>query len=207
MVCNYGGFYACYVIPCIEKHRHDHRTTSIIGRTGRLITRKCGRVALLKRGIGSCNGSLRPHMDFTRLLGVVGSVSNSFEVEFVADRPGSYAGRLLRAVTSYSGITGRLRLPFRDNGGHILRTVGEDCAERGCLRLVSCTGQLVNSRLSVASSVVINFPNRACRRFYSAISLVGRIGFASLFAFVCSPHRNAPTTGLSSPISTTRGNG
>ncbi len=54
VVHKYGGVYACYVIPCMEKTRHDHSPRSVMRRVERLRTRKCGRMYLLNRGISSC---------------------------------------------------------------------------------------------------------------------------------------------------------
>ncbi len=190
----------------MENERHSQDPRGVITRFGKVMGGNIHSVALLNRGIGSCNGNYSRKIGFTGLLEVLGSIRNSFMVHFVASRPGSYAIRLLSAVHSYGGMDHRLRLPFRDKDDHVLGLVGHCCSHRDCLRLVGGTGRHLPS-IGLADSVVIKFPNRACSSFGRALDLMGRIGFTSLFAFVCSGHGNAPTTVVSSPVAQRRGNG
>ncbi len=128
----YGGFYRCYVIPCAQKQRHDHSIRDVLGRIESLHRHNCGRIALLKRGIGSCghrapsNGAIA----FPRLLHLITQRTRNVHIHFAASRPGSVDSRALRIVTRRSGIYGRVRLPIRDKDGHVLGLVGHGCAHR-----------------------------------------------------------------------------
>lgn len=132
VVHNYGGFYACYVIPCAHKHRHDHSIRDVLGRISSLITGNCGRIALLKRGIGSCHfrGPANRVIAFPVLLHAITRTTPKMHVHFAASRPGSVDSRALRIVTRIPGIYGRVRLPIRDNDSHVLGLVGHGCAQR-----------------------------------------------------------------------------
>lgn len=132
VVHKYGGFYACYVIPCAHKHRHDQSIRDVLGRITSLITGKCGRVALLKRGMGSCHFRERGKriVAFPVLLHAMTRTTPNIEVHFAASRPGSVDSRALRMVTRISGMYGRVRLPMRDKDSHVLGLVGQGCAHR-----------------------------------------------------------------------------
>ncbi len=131
VVHNYGGFYSCYVIPCAHKHRHDHSCSDVVGRIGSLRDHKCGRIALLKRGIGSCH-CRRSNIivAFPRLLRHITRTIPNVHVHFAASRPGSVDSRALRIVTHRGGLYGFVRLPIRDNDGRVLGVVGHGCAHR-----------------------------------------------------------------------------
>lgn len=179
----------------MEKERGDHRPRTVVRRVGNLMTSNIARIVLLKRGIGSCKGALRRPIAFTRLLGRIRTVRKLGEVHFVASRPGSLSSRLVQAVTRDGGIYRRLRLPVRSKDDQVLGVVGHRCSGRGCLRLMTGVHGTMPS-VSLAASVVMNFPKRARRSFRSALSIIRGYSFSSTFAFVCSGEDNAPTTGV-----------
>lgn len=199
VVFKYGGFYDCYVMPCMHKHREDHSPGTVVHRVRHLMTSNIMRIVLLKRGIGSCKGGLRRPVAFTRLLRRVRGVRKLREVHFVASRPGSLSSRLVRIVDGSGGVYGRLRLPIRSKDDQVLGLVGHRCSGRRCLTLTRGVHGTIPS-VSLAASVVINFPNRARRSFRRALSIMEGIHCSDTFAFVCSGHAKAPTTMVRSRV-------
>lgn len=102
------------------------------------------------------------------------------------------ASRLVRTVTDLSGIYSCVSVPLRRYDGSILGTVGEanSCSRLGTLVRGVETGV---PNLSLHAALVINFPNRASRRFRRLYGFIGRVGFSGVNYFGFSPRRNAPT--------------
>lgn len=155
---------------------------------------------MLNRGVSTCKQSLpnsatsnHRRRAFASLLCFIRSIPNVRHVHFTADRPHCFARQLVHTYTRLPGIYRRFRVPFRSNSGRILGTVTQNCARRGCHHVVSAIHHCVPST-TVDTSTVINFPNRARRRFRRALSLIGSVTFSRLGATTCSPHPNAPTT-------------
>jgi tRNA-2-methylthio-N6-dimethylallyladenosine synthase len=124
--------------------------------------------------------------DFADLLDAVSTIPGVRRLRFVTSYPRDFTARMVAQVAGHQNICPYIHLPVQSGSDRMLRLMGRGYDVAEYHRLVDALRE-ARPGLALSTDLIVGFPGETDEDFAATLTLVERVRFAQLFAFLYSP--------------------
>ncbi len=185
--CN--DFCAFCVVPYTRGHERMRPKADILAEAREAAATGRKEVHLLGQIVNHYQAPDEPGCDFARLLEAVHDVDGVDRIRFASPHPRHVSDRLIGAMRDLPKVCRHLHLPVQSGSTKVLKAMRRRHTREDYLALVErIRAQIPDVMLS--TDVIVGFPGETAQDFGQTLSLVGTVGYQSMFSFKYSERPN-----------------
>lgn len=130
-------------------------------------------------------------LSFAGLLAHVARMPGIERVGFITSHPKDLGDDLIEVLARTPGLNPRLHLALQSGSNPILRRMNRKYTIEGYLERIE-RFRAAAPDWALTTDIIVGFPGETEEDFERSLSVVDRVGFAQVYAFVYSPRRGTP---------------
>jgi tRNA-2-methylthio-N6-dimethylallyladenosine synthase len=192
--------YCTYCIVPYVRGRESSRSPNDILREIRcLVDQGILEVTLLGQNVNSY-GKKEGYGSFARLLEHVAGVDGLQRIRFTTSHPKDLSLELIDSFKKLDKLCNHIHLPVQSGSGAVLKRMNRRYSPKQYLEKVEQL-RATCPDIAITSDIIVGFPGESEADFEATLSLIRKVKFDGLFAFVYSDRSHAPAAKFSDKIS------
>lgn len=184
--CN--NFCSYCIVPYTRGRERSRESTAVIEECRELVERGAKEITLLGQNVNS----YKSDMDFAELITRVAEIPGDFIVRFMTSHPKDVSDGLIDAIAASDGkIAPHFHLPLQSGSDRILAAMNRTYDTERYLSVVDKLRAAVPN-ISITSDIIVGFPGESDEDFEGTLSIMRRVRFDSVYAFIYSKRRGTP---------------
>ena len=197
------NFCSYCVVPLVRGRERSRAPEHILAEARALIAAGYKEITLLGQNVNSYRSEASGRSegyDFPRLLRELDALEGDFWLRFMTSHPKDCSRELLNVMAHGRHIAKHIHLPVQSGNNRILQEMNRKYTREEYLSLAAAARELMPN-LNMTSDIIVGFPGETYEEFRDTLSLVGAVGYTSLFTFIYSPRENTRAAEMPDPIS------
>lgn len=181
--CN--NFCTYCIVPYVRGRERSRSESSIINEVKGLVKEGYKTITLLGQNVNSYGKDLKKKSSFASLLTKICKIKGDFEVKFMTSHPKDFSDELINVIATEPKMAKEIHLPVQAGSNKTLKAMNRVYTREHYLGLVKkIRKQIPSARLS--TDIIVGFPGETKRDFNATISLIKKVKYDSIFAYMYS---------------------
>jgi tRNA-2-methylthio-N6-dimethylallyladenosine synthase len=187
------------VVPYVRGRESSRGPNDILNEICHLVDQGVREVTLLGQNVNSY-GKKEDYGSFAQLLEQVADIDGLQRIRFTTSHPKDLSMELIEGFKNLDKLCNHIHLPVQSGSEAVLKRMNRRYSPEQYLEKV---GQLraICPDIAITSDIIVGFPGESEEDFEATLSLIRKVKFDGLFAFVYSDRRSAPAVRFSDKIS------
>ena len=178
--CN--DYCAFCVVPHTRGHERMRPKAEILAEVREAVQGGRTEIQLLGQIVNHYQAPDDPDCDFAALLAAVDGVPGIRRIRFASPHPRHVTPRLIAAMRELPHVCRHLHLPVQSGSTRILAAMRRRHSREAYLDLVRAVKDGVPG-IQLSTDMIVGFPGETAEDFADTLSLVGAVGYHSMFSF------------------------
>ncbi len=183
------------VVPGVRGPERSRPLEGVLREIGDLAERGYREITLLGQNVNSYGKKDNENIMFSDLLHAVCKIPGIDRIRFVTSHPGDLSEEVVHTMASLGPICEALHLPVQSGSDRILSAMRRGYTRAHYLQRIALLREAMPG-IALSTDIIVGFPGESDGDFEETLSLIGDVGFDSLFGFVFSPRPGTPASEL-----------
>ena len=183
--CN--NFCTYCIVPYVRGREHSRSVENILSEVKQIAASgQYDKITLLGQNVNSYGKDLSPSVSFAELLRLVTAANGDFKVGFMTSHPKDLTDELIEEIATNDKVLKEIHLPAQSGNNRILKLMNRKYTRELYLSII----EKIKSRIpnvKITSDFIVGFPTETEEEFEDTMSLVEKVKFDGIFAFMYSP--------------------
>ena len=183
--CN--NFCTYCIVPYVRGREHSRSVENILNEVKQIAASgQYDKITLLGQNVNSYGKDLSPSVSFAELLRLVTAANGDFKVGFMTSHPKDLTDELIEEIATNDKVLKEIHLPAQSGNNRILKLMNRKYTREHYLSII----EKIKSRIpnvKITSDFIVGFPTETEEEFEDTMSLVEKVKFDGIFAFMYSP--------------------
>ena len=182
--CN--NFCTYCIVPYVRGREESRKEENILKEVRQVIAEgKYKKITLLGQNVNSYGKDLSPQVSFSKLLSDICAVEGDFTLSFMTSHPKDLTDDVIDTIAKEDKIEKYIHLPAQSGNNRILRLMNRKYTREKYLEIIDkIRAKIPNCRIT--SDFIVGFPTETEEEFEDTLSLVEKVKYDSIFAFMYS---------------------
>jgi tRNA-2-methylthio-N6-dimethylallyladenosine synthase len=186
------------VVPHVRGRESSRPEKDVVAEIEHLVSKGVREVTLLGQNVNSY-GLKEGTGSFVRLLIAVSAVDGLERLRFTTSHPKDLSPELVACFQRLDKLCHHIHLPVQSGSDTVLKRMNRRYTRDAYLDKVAQLRAL-NPDLAITSDIIVGFPGETDADFEETLSLIRRVEYDGLFAFIYSDRPNAPAVKFSDKV-------
>jgi tRNA-2-methylthio-N6-dimethylallyladenosine synthase len=186
------------VVPHVRGRESSRSVQDIVAEIEHLVSKGVREVTLLGQNVNSY-GLKEGTSSFFQLLTAVNAVEGLKRIRFTTSHPKDLSPELITCFQRLDKLCRHIHLPVQSGSDTVLKRMNRRYTRNVYLDKVEKL-RFSNPDLAITSDIIVGFPGETEADFEQTLSLIRRVEYDGLFAFVYSDRPNAPAVKFSDKV-------
>lgn len=197
--CN--NFCTYCIVPYVRGREKSRREENILNEIRQLIKEnKYKKFTLLGQNVNSYGNDLNDGTNFAKLLRDICALDGDFTLSFMTSHPKDLTDEVIDVIASEDKIEKYIHLPAQSGNDRILKIMNRKYTRDKYLGIIDKIRAKIPS-CRITSDFIVGFPGETDEEFLDTYSLVEKVRFDSIFAFMYSPREGTVASKMEAQIS------
>ena len=183
--CN--NFCTYCIVPYVRGREHSRSVENILSEVKQIAASgQYDKITLLGQNVNSYGKDLSPSVSFAELLRLVTAANGDFKVGFMTSHPKDLTDELIEEIATNDKVLKEIHLPAQSGNNRILKLMNRKYTREHYLSII----EKIKSRIpnvKITSDFIVGIPTETEEEFEDTMSLVEKVKFDGIFAFMYSP--------------------
>ena len=182
--CN--NFCTYCIVPYVRGREKSREEKNILDEIRELIkTGKYKKITLLGQNVNSYGKDLKEPVSFAKLLTDICALEGDFKLWFMTSHPKDLSDEVIDVIAKEDKILKDIHLPAQSGNNRILKIMNRKYTREWYLGLIEkIRAKIPNCRIT--SDFIVGFPTETEEEFMDTYSLIEKVRYDSIFAFIYS---------------------
>ena len=196
--CN--NFCTYCIVPYVRGREKSRKEENILNEIKGIIAEgKYKKITLLGQNVNSYGNDLNDGNNFAKLLHDICALEGDFSLSFMTSHPKDLTDEVIDAIASEDKVEKYIHLPAQSGNNRILKKMNRSYTREKYLEVIEkIRNKIPNCRLT--SDFIVGFPTETEEEFMDTYSLVEKVRYDSIFAFMYSPREGTVASKLEGQI-------
>ena len=183
--CN--NFCTYCIVPYVRGREKSRQEENILNEIRAVVAEgKYKKITLLGQNVNSYGKDLTPAVPFSKLLKDICAIEGDFKIWFMTSHPKDLTDDVIEVIANEDKILKDIHLPAQSGNNRILNLMNRRYTREKYLSIIDkIREKMPNARIT--SDFIVGFPTETEEEFQDTMSLVDKVKFDSIFAFMYSP--------------------
>lgn len=197
--CN--NFCTYCIVPYVKGREKSRKEENILKEIKEVIAEgKYKKITLLGQNVNSYGKDLSPNVSFAKLLRDICALDGDFTLSFMTSHPKDLTDDVIDTIAEEVKIEKYIHLPAQSGNNRILKLMNRKYTREKYLEIIDkIRAKIPNCRIT--SDFIVGFPTETEEEFNDTLSLVERVKYDSIFAFMFSPREGTVAEHMDGQIS------
>lgn len=197
--CN--NFCTYCIVPYVRGREKSRKEENILKEVKSILDEgKYKKITLLGQNVNSYGKDLTAPVSFAKLLKDICALEGDFTLSFMTSHPKDLTDDVIEVIKSEPKIEKYIHLPAQSGNNRILKLMNRKYTREKYLEIIDkIRKEIPNCRIT--SDFIVGFPSETEEEFNDTLSLVERVKFDSIFAFMYSPREGTVASQMQDQIS------
>lgn len=197
--CN--NFCTYCIVPYVKGREKSRKEENILNEIKSIIAeKKYKKITLLGQNVNSYGKDLEPPVTFSKLLKDICELDGDFVLSFMTSHPKDLTDDVIDIIAQEDKIEKYIHLPAQSGNDRILQLMNRKYTREKYLSIIEKIREKIpNCRIT--SDFIVGFPSETENEFQDTYSLVEKVRFDSIFAFMYSPREGTAASKMDGQIS------
>ncbi len=197
--CN--NFCTYCIVPYVRGREKSRKEENILKEVKSILDEgKYKKITLLGQNVNSYGKDLTAPVSFAKLLKDICALEGDFSLSFMTSHPKDLTDDVIEVIKSEPKIEKYIHLPAQSGNNRILKLMNRKYTREKYLEIIDkIRKKIPNCRIT--SDFIVGFPSETEEEFNDTLSLVERVKFDSIFAFMYSPREGTVASQMQDQIS------
>jgi len=191
-------FCAYCVVPFTRGKERSRTVESVLAEARQMADLGYTEIQLLGQNVNSYKDPAGKR-SFAELLAAVGEVPGIRRVRFTTSHPRDFGRDIVDAIDAVPTLCNHVHLPVQSGSNNILDAMQRLYTREQYLERISWI-KSAKRDISMTTDMIVGFPGETESDFAETLSLIGEVGYDSVFTFKYSPRPNTPSLKLEDAI-------
>src|SRR3984957_18846371 len=191
-------FCAYCVVPFTRGKERSRTVESVLAEARQMAYLGYTEIQLLGQNVNSYKDPAGKR-SFAELLAAVGEVPGIRRVRFTTSHPRDFGRDIVDAIDAVPTLCNHVHLPVQSGSNNILDAMQRLYTREQYLERISWI-KSAKRDISMTTDMIVGFPGETESDFAETLSLIGEVGYDSVFTFKYSPRPNTPSLKLEDAI-------
>ena len=201
--CN--NFCTYCVVPYVRGRERSRRPEDVLAEAKQLISSGCREITLLGQNVNSYGNTFAADkqadskVTFASLMRQIASLDGDFWLRFMTSHPKDVSDELIEVMRTSDRVAHHFHLPVQSGSDRILAKMNRKYTVAAYEEVVRKLREAVPD-ITFTTDIIIGFPGETEEDFLETLSLVRRVGYDSIYAFIYSPRKGTPAADMPDPV-------
>lgn len=182
--CN--NFCTYCIVPYVRGREKSRKEENILKEVRQIIAEgKYKKITLLGQNVNSYGKDLSPQVSFSKLLSDICTVEGDFTLSFMTSHPKDLTDDVIDTIAKEDKIEKYIHLPAQSGNNRILRLMNRKYTREKYLEIIDKIRAKI-PKCRITSDFIVGFPTETEEEFEDTLSLVEKVKYDSIFAFMYS---------------------
>lgn len=186
------------IVPYVRGRESSRRPKDILNEIRKMVDQGVREVTLLGQNVNSY-GKKEGYGTFARLLEQVADIDGLQRIRFTTSHPKDLSMELIDSFNNLDKLCNHIHLPVQSGSEVVLKRMNRRYTPEQYFEKVERL-RAVCPDIAITSDIIVGFPGESEEDFEATLSLIRRVNFDGLFAFIYSDRPNAPAVRFSDKI-------
>lgn len=192
--CN--NFCTYCIVPYTRGRERSRSSFDILAECQAFVDSGAKEITLLGQNVNS----YRSDINFANLLEKVAMIDGDFIIKFMTSHPKDTSDELIDVIARYTPkIAPYFHLPLQSGSDSILKAMNRTYNADKYLEIAQKLRQNV-AGISLSTDIIVGFPGESDDDFEKTLSVVRRVEFDAVFAFLYSPRSGTPAASMEKQV-------
>ncbi len=192
--CN--NFCSYCIVPYVRGRERSRCSADIIRECRELVTSGTKEITLLGQNVNS----YRADMSFPELISATAEIEGDFIIRFMTSHPKDTSSALIDAMAKYKGkIAPYFHLPLQAGSDNVLRAMNRTYTREKYLAVVDELKEKIPD-IAISTDIIVGFPGETEEDFLSTLSVLSRVRYDMVYAFLYSPREGTKAAKMENQI-------
>ena len=196
--CN--NFCTYCIVPYVRGREKSRSEENILKEIREIVAEgKYKKITLLGQNVNSYGKDLVPAVSFSKLLNDICEIEGDFKLWFMTSHPKDLTDDVIETIASQEKILKDIHLPAQSGNDRILKLMNRRYTREKYLGIIEKIREKIpNCRIT--SDFIVGFPTETEEEFEDTMSLVDKVKYDSIFAFMYSPREGTVASKMDEQI-------
>ena len=196
--CN--NFCTYCIVPYVRGREKSRKKENILKEIKQVLAEgKYNKITLLGQNVNSYGNDLDDGTNFAGLLKDICALKGDFKLSFMTSHPKDLTDEVLETIASEEKIEKYIHLPAQSGNNRILKIMNRKYTREKYFSIIEKIREKIpNCRIT--SDFIVGFPSETEEEFEETYSLVEKVRFDSIFAFMYSPREGTVASKMEDQI-------
>lgn len=183
--CN--NFCTYCIVPYVRGREKSREEEAILKEIKELVaTGQYKKITLLGQNVNSYGKDLKEPVSFAKLLSDICKIEGDFKIWFMTSHPKDLSDEVIDVIAREDKILKDIHLPAQSGNNRILVLMNRKYTREKYLEIIDkIRAKIPNCRIT--SDFIVGFPTETEEEFNDTYSLIEKVRYDSIFAFIYSP--------------------
>lgn len=183
--CN--NFCTYCIVPYVRGREKSREEDAILKEIKELVaTGQYKKITLLGQNVNSYGKDLKEPVSFAKLLSDICKIEGDFKIWFMTSHPKDLSDEVIDVIAREDKILKDIHLPAQSGNNRILALMNRKYTREKYLEIIDkIRAKIPNCRIT--SDFIVGFPTETEEEFNDTYSLIEKVRYDSIFAFIYSP--------------------
>lgn len=182
--CN--NFCSYCIVPYVRGRERSRREEDILEEIIYLSQNGVKEVMLLGQNVNSYGKDRGEEDSFAKLLKKVAEIDGIERIRFMSSHPKDILPTLLQTMATEEKICNQLHLPLQSGSDKVLSDMNRHYDREKYMSIIEMAKSLMPD-IALTTDIIVGFPTETDKDFEDTLSILGEVGFDSIFSFIYSP--------------------
>lgn len=196
--CN--NFCTYCIVPYVRGREKSRKIENILSEIKAVVAEgKYKKITLLGQNVNSYGNDLDDGTNFAGLLREICKIEGDFKISFMTSHPKDLTDEVIEVIANEDKIEKYIHLPAQSGNDRVLKLMNRKYNRERYLSIIDkIRAKIPNCRIT--SDFIVGFPTETDEEFEDTYSLVERVRFDSIFAFMYSPREGTVASKMEDQI-------
>lgn len=196
--CN--NFCTYCIVPYVRGREKSRAEENILNEIREIVAEgKYKQITLLGQNVNSYGKDLKPQVSFAQLLRDICQIEGDFKLWFMTSHPKDLTDEVIDVIASEDKILKDIHLPAQSGNNRILKAMNRCYTREKYLGIIDKIREKIPD-CRITSDFIVGFPTETDEEFQDTMSLVEKVKYNSIFAFMYSPREGTVASKMADQI-------
>lgn len=197
--CN--NFCTYCIVPYVRGRERSRTMKEIVAEVKNLVQREGYKyITLLGQNVNSYGNDFHDgKTNFANLLRELCKIEGDFKIKFMTSHPKDFSDELIKVIKQNNKISRSIHLPVQSGNDTILKAMNRKYTRKQYLRIVHKLHHSIKN-VTISTDIIAGFPGETQKQFNDTKSLMRKVKFTQVFAFIYSRRTGTPAANFENQI-------
>ena len=197
--CN--NFCTYCIVPYVRGRERSRTMEDVVREVKNLVQHENYKyITLLGQNVNSYGNDFNDgRTNFANLLTEICKIEGDFKVKFMTSHPKDFSDELIDVIKNNNKISRSIHLPVQSGNDKVLKAMNRKYTRKQYLKIVKKLHRKIGN-VTISTDIIAGFPGETQKQFEDTMSLMNKVKYTQVFAFIYSRRTGTPAANYENQI-------